>query len=80
MKPAYAVHSHVGVYWDGGVHLLGVYRWLWVARLRCWWHVRMENAYRIGTVRPVIAGYDLPAYSSNGKAWDDLMRALRPIC
>jgi len=35
----WAVYSHIGVYWDGGVRLVGVYRHWITARIACRFHV-----------------------------------------
>lgn len=70
----YAVHTHIGVFWDGGVRLLGVYRWFWAARLHCWWHVRVENPYRIGTVRKAHTRKPLENYQPSEQAWEAEMK------
>ena len=71
----WAVHSHIGVYWDGGVRLLGVYRWWIVARWKCWWHVRVENPMRIGTVRGVRADALIEEYHGSEREWQVAMEA-----
>jgi hypothetical protein len=70
MNRRYAVHTHIGVFWDGGVRLLGVYRWFIIARIRCWWHARVENPMRIATVRPVRANAVLEDYYGSEKEWE----------
>lgn len=42
--------THCGIYWSGWSAVIGTYRWLWVAKLQAWWHVRVENPMRIVTV------------------------------
>lgn len=49
----WAVHNHIGVYWDGGVRLIGIYRWLWWAKIVAWWYVRFVNPFGLATVEPV---------------------------
>lgn len=48
----YRVISHVGIFWKGPDITLGTYRWLLVAKLRAWWHVRIENPWRAASVIP----------------------------
>jgi hypothetical protein len=50
LRSRYLVYSYTGLLVDMGVRLIGGSRWLWVARLVCWWHVRVQNPYRIGVV------------------------------
>lgn len=69
----WVVHTHIGVYRDGGVRLLGVYRWWIVARAKCWRHVRMENPMRIGTVRGVRADAPLERYYGSTGEWERAM-------
>jgi len=71
----WAVHTHIGVYWDGGVRLLAVYRWWIAARVHCWWHVRVENPMRIGTVRGVRSGARLDRYHGSEGEWSKAMEA-----
>lgn len=73
----WAVHTHIGVYWDGGVRLLGVYRWWIAARVKCWWHVRVENPMRIGTVSGVRADAPLENYHGSTGEWERAMEASR---
>jgi hypothetical protein len=39
-----------GIFWTGWSAPIGEYRWLWVAKCRAWWHVRIENPMREVTV------------------------------
>jgi hypothetical protein len=35
-----------GIFWTGWTAMIGEYQWLWVAKCRAWWHVRVENSHR----------------------------------
>ena len=77
-KTKYAVHTHIGVFWDGGVRLLAVYNWFILARIHCWWHVRVQNAMRVGTVRRVKADAELSDYCGNTATWNEEMISACP--
>lgn len=74
-KRKYAVYIHMST-WSGGVHLLGVYQWQWVAVLRAWWHVRVQSEYRDASIAPIRTDAIAPAYFSNTKAWETEMKYL----
>ena len=59
----YQVITHCGIYWSGWSAVIGEYRWLWVAKCRAWWHVRIENPYRAVTVESKPPGLDIPDIS-----------------
>lgn len=40
----------VGTFWSGYEYVLGVYRWRWLASLRAWFHVRIQNTWRMSRV------------------------------
>ena len=78
MSARYAVHSHIGVYWDGGVRLLGIHRWRLAARIHCWIHVRIINPLRMGTVSEVRSDATLEVYHNSHKEWLAAMSAAKP--
>lgn len=39
-----------GTFWQGYEYTLGEYRWHWLAWLRAWWHVRVENPWRAARI------------------------------
>lgn len=39
-----------GVSWAGWTAVIGEYRWLWMAKMHAWWHVRIQNPWRIALV------------------------------
>ena len=74
----YAVHSHIGVFWDGGARLLGVYRWLWLARITCFLHV-FKRPLRMVTVVAVRADVKLADYHTSTAAWHREAEAASPL-
>lgn len=46
----YKVITHCGIYRPGWSAVIGEYRWLWLAKLRAWLHVRFGNPMRNVTV------------------------------
>lgn len=50
LKKYYVMGEAGSRFWKGTPYFLGQFRFLWLARLRAWWHVRVENPYRIATI------------------------------
>ncbi len=65
----WAVHNHIGVHWDGGVRLIGIYRWLWHAKLVAWWYAKVVNLYALVTVVAV-----------TGKTHEDFLESSSEWC
>ncbi len=69
----WAVHTHIGVFWDGGVRLLAVYRWWILAIIHCWWHVRFQEPMRVASVHPVSQNFPLTGYHESFESWEKEM-------
>ena len=74
MKKRYALYEHIGVYWNGGIHLMGIYRWAWLARLHGWFHTTFVNQFRLCTVSEIVQGAPIQRYYKNEKDWEREMK------